>query len=83
MGVPDAISAFTRVFDALWQHERASQTELIFALYASAREWCTAEPGPRQAVSLVVPGPQRTAAVDLCPIRAALRSGHMLWHRRL
>jgi hypothetical protein len=46
MCVPDAISAFTRAFDALWQRERAPAEDTDVLINVGAREWCAADPGP-------------------------------------
>jgi hypothetical protein len=66
--VPDAISAFTRVFYALWQRERAPMKPDDMHSPDGAREWCTADPGPPKNDSLAVPGLQRTAILLSCSI---------------
>jgi len=63
--VPDAVSAFTRVFDALWQRERAPGNLRGFRSADRVREWCTADPGPPRSKPAAVPGLQCSAAVRL------------------
>jgi hypothetical protein len=55
---------YERVPDAV-QRERAQSQTLILSFPTRAREWCTADPGPRQTNTVAVPGLQRNAALGV------------------